>query len=539
MTISNEEVFVTKTRRPSVSSIPPFVPLGEEHAWCQELASGVMARCRGVASEPSFVSRVAHSAGQALLRLAAPVIGVIAGAWLGVFLAPFTLVLSISWPKRLLVFLLAPLAGPLAGGFFGLRFAASGKVIDLPQIAGLLHKHSPFIALPEAIRHHLFGLVLVARHADVRTVLERNDVFRVDMYDDRMRATTGAFFLGADPGGAYDTEQPMGADVFGRSVETLQKFTGELCRELVNQAMRRPSKTIDVVGELAQVVPIAVLREYFGIQDTPDERLRTWLQATGFFIFNFWIGGVYRVRAADAGAHLSEHLRQVVSLRDDKRRAGEELRSDVLSRMLLKFAPTKDRVLADKDRDFIVRTLGGLISGTTVPTIGLSVGVIDRLLDLPDSALHDLRKAAQTGNDERVTQYVREAGRFSTYPPMLYRHAAMAYEFDPGGKHQTTAQRGALVVTAPFLANFDPAVFSDPKTFNPSRADLKQTMLFGWDRHRCLGEYVGQMMMVEMVKALFAHPIRRLAGPAGRLQNGKRGVIPDGDFYSRLVARLG
>ena len=89
---------------------------------------------------------------------------------------------------------------------------------------------------------------------------------------------------------------------------------------------------------------------------TPDQHLRTWLQGTGFFIFNFWMGGVYRVRAADAGARLSEHLCDVVSLRDQKRRAGETLRSDVLSRMLVKFAPSKDRVLADNDRDFIVRT---------------------------------------------------------------------------------------------------------------------------------------------------------------------------------------
>ena len=290
-------------------------------------------------------------------------------------------------------------------------------------------------------------------------MLKRNDVFKVDMYDDRMRATTGAFFLGMDPGGAYDKEQPIGREVFGDSFGPLREFTGRLCRELVNQAKRRPSKTIDVVSELAQVIPIATLREYFGIHDTPDQHLRTWLQGTGFFIFNFWMGGVYRVRAADAGARLSEHLCDVVSLRDQKRRAGETLRSDVLSRMLVKFAPSKDRVLADNDRDFIVRTLGGLVSGTTVPTIGLSVGVVDRLLDLPEHQLDDLRKAIKGGNEDRVVQYVREAGRFSTYPPMLYRHAAQAYAFDADGKHPTTVQRGALVVTAPFLANFDPAVF--------------------------------------------------------------------------------
>jgi hypothetical protein len=44
--------------------------------------------------------------------------------------------------------------------------------------------------------------------------------------------------------------------------------------------------------------------------------------------------------------------------------------------------------------------------------------------------------------------------------------------------------------------------------------------------------------MTEVVKALFGSPIRRLAGEAGRLQNGPRGIIPDGDFANRLVARF-
>ena len=162
-----------------------------------------------------------------------------------------------------------------------------------------------------------------------------------------------------------------------------------------------------------------------------------------------------------------------------------------------------------------------------MPTIGLSVGVVDRLLDLPEHQLDDLRKAIKGGNEDRVVQYVREAGRFSTYPPMLYRHAAQAYAFDADGKHPTTVQRGALVVTAPFLANFDPAVFTDPASFNPGRPELKeQVMLFGWDRHRCLGEYVGLMIMTEIVKALFGCPFAVSPGRLGACRTGPGGSSP-------------
>jgi cytochrome P450 len=510
MTIATEQVTGARRASASVSTMPPSLPPGGEEQWSSELAQGVMARGRGVDKDLPWTRRAAQTLVRALSRLFAPVFG----------------------------FLVTGLVFALIGAYFGLRFALRGKVFDLGWFAKLVHKYQPFLALPEAIRHYAFGLVIVARHADIRALLERNDVFRVDIYDDRMRATSGAFFLGMDPGGAYDGEQKIGRNVFGTSFDVLREFTRKLCAELVNAAERRPSKTIDVVSELAQLVPVAVLREYFGIEDTQDERLRTWLQATGFFIFNFWMGGVYRVRAAEAGAELAAHLATVVERRDQTRRSGGALREDVLSRMLLTFAPTPKDQLSDEQRAFVVRTLGGLVSGTTVPTIGLSVGVINRLLELRGDKLQDLRTAAKSNDDERVGCYVREAGRFCTYPPMLYRHAAKPYAFDPGGKHATTVQRGALVVAAPFLANHDPAVFANPETFDPDRKELDQVMLFGWDRHRCLGEYVGQMIVTEIVKALFAHKVRRIAGPAGRVQNGARGAIPECDFPARLVVRL-
>jgi len=59
-------------------------------------------------------------------------------------------------------------------------------------------------------------------------VLERDDVFRVDIYDERMRAALGAFFLGMDavqttrevPTGDYDHEQALGAAALGVTKHT-------------------------------------------------------------------------------------------------------------------------------------------------------------------------------------------------------------------------------------------------------------------------------------------------------------------------------
>ena len=49
---------------------------------------------------------------------------------------------------------------------------------------------------------------------------------------------------------------------------------------------------------------------------------------------------------------------------------------------------------------------------------------------------------------------------------------------------------------------------------------------------------LAELMMVEMVKRLFAKNIERAPGAAGRLRCGSSGQIPDGDFARSLVVRF-
>jgi len=60
-----------------------------------------------------------------------------------------------------------------------------------------------------------------------------------------------------------------------------------------SDARRAPSS---VVSEFAHAVQLSLLKEYFGVSDTSDERLLDWLETTSFFIFNFWIGGPIALR---------------------------------------------------------------------------------------------------------------------------------------------------------------------------------------------------------------------------------------------------
>src|SRR5688572_26237199 len=65
--------------------------------------------------------------------------------------------------------------------------------------ASILRRHRPVLCLGSR--------VFIARHADVRSVLEQSERFGVtEIYDERMKRATGAFLLGWENTPAYQRE---------------------------------------------------------------------------------------------------------------------------------------------------------------------------------------------------------------------------------------------------------------------------------------------------------------------------------------------
>ena len=529
------------------------------------LAARVLARDRGVVASESWVRLAFISAARMAARICAVPVGALLGIYVGTFVAPALLVVRGEWVKRIALFVLSPFFGLYFGVSLGFSYLSKGKVDKTLLVAKAFHKYAPIFTLPKALTHQGLGLVVVTRHRDVRDVLARDDVFRVDLYDERMRAAAGAFFLGMDasaddpgkshpsgcstppgvpqrleaaPTGDYDRERALGAAALGRDEAHMKESVGRMAQALVNGALGRPTRTLDVVSEFAHAVQLNLIKEYFGISDTSDERLLGWLETMSFFIFNFWVGGPYRTLAVRAGSELSEHLHELVRERVAEMAHDRPIVDDVVGRMVLRLqAASQGQPI---DEALAVRCLAGLISGATVPTIGTLVQVVDRLLDLPAPLRNELKKASLTQNDAVVRRFVREAARFSAYPPTLYRHAASAHLLCPGTDREKSVEQGAWVVMLPILANFDESIFPNPEVFDPYRNETEETapLLFGWARHRCLGEHMAELVIVEMVKRLFSRDVERAPGSAGRIQKGEAGKIPDGDYARRLIVHL-
>jgi cytochrome P450 len=250
------------------------------------------------------------------------------------------------------------------------------------------------------------------------------------------------------------------------------------------------------------------------------------------------------VRAQEAAARLRAHLRGCI---DERENTPDDVPDDVLQRVIdqTRSNAGPGRPLDGPSRDAIASHLLGLLSGSIVATIGTFLGAIDVLVDLPAARLRELREVCQDpGHTERLDRWVDEACRLGgAYPPMLYRIAAQDVALTPEEPEVHLVARGALVVSVPYLANFDLRCFERPWRFEPERFEgpspAPKPLLFGSGVHRCLAEHLGHTMIREMIRALFARPgVRRLPGAEGHLQRGPKGTIPGGDFARRMLVRF-
>lgn len=357
-------------------------------------------------------------------------------------------------------------------------------------------------------------MVHVTRYADVREVWQREDDFSVRTYGTRMAETTGPFILGTTDSARYLPEARVLAQVVRREDAALiQRIAAE---ETERAFLRVRSRgRVDVIQDVADIVPIRLAMRYFGIQVADSERLLRLFQKVSFYIFAFWFDPAMRDAGIAAGVELKHILGELIKRR---RQSGEHGDQDVLGRLLSMHEP-----FVDGDAG-IARSIAGLCSGTLNAPIGLFANSVDKLISLPRSQRRTLQELARSsaGVDRQghsFQDYVLEAERFGVFPGVLHRYAERDTTIAAGTAREKHVAAGTTVVVWPWLAGFDSVPFEQPFAFKPGRPK-SQYMAFGHERHRCLGEFIGQAMVCEMTRALFAlDGLRRASGKAGTIQS--------------------
>lgn len=343
--------------------------------------------------------------------------------------------------------------------------------------------------------------VIVSRFDDARAVLCGED-FSVREYDERMAVTTGQFLLGLDGSERYARE----ASVLRRVVRPadlprLRAHARALTEALLAAEARAGARA--PAAQIAAGVMLRLVDVYFGVPG-PSDALLAWFKTISGYIFRPAVPPQLADDAQRLGVEVQAYLDRLITNRRRELERGAPPRDDVLGRLLaLRGEPGGQ----DIDRAFIRRTLGGVVSGSLVPVVGLFKGAYARLCALDPAQRAPVRAAAERGDTALVARYLWEAARFAPFPPVLTRVAARDTVIADGTPRALRVPAGTRVIAALAAALLDPEAIPDPEILRPDRPDA-QYLFFGHGQHECLGRFMAGPVLAEI-----AAPLLREATP--------------------------
>jgi hypothetical protein len=255
-----------------------------------------------------------------------------------------------------------------------------------------------------------------------------------------------------------------------RAVEAAQPLMMLLLETLLRRV--DDASTWDIVADLAEPLPRAVIGELLGIPEAHRTALGVWSGAVA--------------RSLDA-LPIPEDLPLVAEGQAARRSLGGYFRELVAAR---RAAPGRDLVssltaIADlegllSDRELVAMTVLITVAGTET-TANLIATTLWALLRHPD-ALARVRRAPW-----RLAAAIEEAARWESPVQRTWRIAREDVQL---GGHRI--RKGALVVALLGAANRDPVRFPDPDRFDPERRPAGH-LAFGAGAHTCLGAALARL----------------------------------------------
>jgi cytochrome P450 len=145
-------------------------------------------------------------------------------------------------------------------------------------------------------------------------------------------------------------------------------------------------------------------------------------------------------------------------------------------------------------------------------------GAMDELFSRPDQ-LAGAAAAAQAGNNDLLRRYVLEALRFQPPAPLLVRFSLQEYTLARHTERETKIPAGKVVFASNSSAMMDDTVLDEPQEFKFDRPEHAY-LHFGWGLHQCLGKFIAETQLVEIMKSLLLlKGLRRASGSDGELKH--------------------
>jgi hypothetical protein len=368
--------------------------------------------------------------------------------------------------------------------------APSRPPLDLGDPAVVADPYPAFARAREAAPvqwHEGMGLWLAFTHAESNAVLRDRRLGRI--WSDRQPAERFESFNLIHRNALLEMEPPehtrlrrLISSAFARGhVERLRPWVEDLARRLVDELVERSGGTepVDLLSGMAEQLPVAVIAELLGVPEADRPLLRPWSNA---IVKMYEYGRTTAVESAAerAAAEFVTYLRALAA----ERRAspGDDLVSHLVS--------TRDAGGEALTEDELVTTCILLLNAGHEATVNVSGNGTLALLRHPDQL--DRLRADRSLLPTAIEEFMRYDS-----PLQLFERTATE-DVEIGG---ITVARGQKVAALLGAANRDPAVFTEPDTFDVGRADNAH-IAFGAGIHFCIGAPLARVELQATVGAL-------------------------------------
>jgi unspecific monooxygenase len=261
-----------------------------------------------------------------------------------------------------------------------------------------------------------------------------------------------------------------------RTVEQLKPYVHALAGELVSALVEKGGG--DLLTDVAEPLPVAVIAEMLGIPEADRAPLRPWsADICGMYELN--PSQEVAARAVRASVEFSDYLRELIAER--RKEPGEDLISGLIA------AYDEGDRLTEQE---MISTCVLLLNAGHEATVNATVNGWWALFRNPDQL------AALRADHSLVPSAVEELMRYDT-PLQLFERWVLD-EIEVAG---TTIPRGAEVALLFGSANHDPEVFAEPGRLDLARADNPH-ISFSAGIHYCIGAPLARIELAASMTAL-------------------------------------
>lgn len=355
--------------------------------------------------------------------------------------------------------------------------------------------------------------IVLTKYADCVEILSRHTDFSVKAYSVKMNNLTGPFFLGEDNTEIYERDTSSVRLAMRRSDLPAIRSATRRCAEAL---LANAKGDVELVSLLTRRVPAEIVGPYLGVSGPDLGSLQRWTRELFREIFtNLQSDPIIAKQARIEAEAMRRYVDDII--RSEKENPNE---NTVLGR-LLTLCIAGQRCLAE---EAIRHNLIGLIVGAVETTSKSVVHALDVILRQPDIADGAVECAIK--NDlGMLGRYCSEALRLKPQNTLLVRVCERPVVIAAGTARETRIDKNEILLIGTSAAMRDPAVVDRADQFDLCRAE-NVYLHFGVGLHSCFGRFIGEIQIVELVRAVLRLPgIRRAEGEAGEIRYD--GPFPD------------